>query len=197
MFLLPTCIADSWPWPLDGPTVIGWLTTVAYLVTAFLAYCVARSVRSDEVELRLFWTAIAVGFTFLAINQQLYFQTLFTAVLRCMSQASGWYEERRHNQALFIIALASSAVFLLAGALLYLRRVVPLIGIAVLGCAMVATFVLMRAATFHHEEDLIGIPLLGKTEADIFLEFPGIFLVACNAAWFLLKRDHKSPGLDN
>ena len=127
------------------------------------------------------------GFAFLAINQQLYFQTLFTAVLRCMSQASGWYEERRHNQALFIIALASSAVFLLAAALLYLRNVLPLIGIAVLGCLMVTTFILVRAATFHHEEELIGIPLLGKTEAELILKFPGTLLVACNAAWFLLK----------
>ena len=64
---------------------MAWLATVAFLVTACLGYGVARVVHSDEVKLRLFWIAVAAGFTFLAINQQLYLQTLFTAVLRCMS----------------------------------------------------------------------------------------------------------------
>ena len=77
-----------------------WLATVAYLVTAFLGYCVARSFHGAEVKLRLFWIAIAIGITSFAINQQVLFQTLFTAVLRCMSQASGWYEGRRHNKTL-------------------------------------------------------------------------------------------------
>ena len=188
MFLVQPCIADSWSPRIGDPTPLGWLTTFAYLVTAGLSWFTLRHARpSDSVEYRVFWALIAVGFAFLGVNKQLDLQTFATAVLKCVAQANGWYGERRHDQAIFIFGLVAGGSFLLLSAIWYFRQIYELIALALIGCALLAVFVMLRAATFNHEDELIGIPLLGTQTADALLELPGILLVAINGALLILK----------
>lgn len=133
---------------------------------------------------------MTVGFAFLGVNKQLDLQTLFTAAIRCVSEANGWYAERRQFQELFIIAAVAGGSLLLLSVPLYLRRTIRLVAPAVVGLVLVATFVVLRAASFNHEDELIGLTLPGAGKADV-LELSGIALVALNATQLILRRGSK------
>jgi phosphate/sulfate permease len=189
VFLVQQCIVENWSLRIGDPTLVGWLTAAAYFVTALLSYLTLQSARSNErIEYRRFWTLAAVGLAFLGANKQLDLQVLLTAAMRCVAQANGWYAERRQYQEFFIVGVMVGAVFLLLGALLYFRKTIQLIAPAFLGLLLLSTFVVLRAASFHHEEESIGIPLPETNTANALLELPGILLVALNAMQLLLRR---------
>ena len=188
MFTLYQCIADSWSPQVGDPTPLGWLTTVAYLLTALLScFALQCAPPNEDVKYRRFWTLMTLGFAFLSVNKQLDLQTLFTAAMRCVSRANGWYAERRQFQELFIIAAAAGGSLLLLSVPLYLRRTIRLVAPALVGLVLVATFVALRAASFNHEDELIGLTLPGVGKADV-LELSGIALVALNATQLILRR---------
>ena len=167
---------------------MGWLTTAAYLVTAALSYFARQTARSSEgPQFRYFWILMAGGFALLGVNKQLDLQMLFTAAMRCVAETSGWYAERRLYQEWFVVGLVLACGLLSVGALLSLRGTIHLIAPALLGTVLIIIFVVLRAASFHHGEESIGVPLPGTGMADKLLELPGIFLVALNATQVLLR----------
>ena len=93
--------------------------------------------------------------------------------------------------------LGAGGSFLLLSTIWYFRQIYELIALALIGCALLAVFVMLRAATFNHEDELIGIPLLGAQAADAPLELPGILLVAINGALLILKGlQSRADGVD-
>jgi hypothetical protein len=171
---------------------LGWLTTTAYLVTASLSYFVLQSAPpSDRAQYRYFWILMAGGFALLGFNKQLDLQTLFTAAMKCAAQAGGWYAERRLDQELFVVGLVLGCGLLFLSALLCLRGTIYLIAPALLGSALIIAFVVLRAASFYHEDELIGVPLPSTGLADALLELPGIGLVALNATQLILSSRGK------
>ena len=81
---------------------------------------------------------LAVGFVLLGVNKELDFHTLFTAAMKCVAQANGWYTERRQYQELFIIGMVVGGSLLLLSALLYFRRTIRLVALAFVGSALVS-----------------------------------------------------------
>ena len=188
--ILHQCVVDDWLARIGDPTPLGWLTAAAYLLTAVLSYFALQTAQlNDGAEYRRFWTLMVVGFAFLGINKELDVQTLFTAAMKCVAQANGWYAERRQYQELFIVGVVVGGSFVLLSALLYFWRTIRLVAPAFLGLTLVATFITLRAASFHHADVLIGVALLEASRADMLLELPGIVLVALNATLLILLRD--------
>jgi len=126
-----------------------------------------------------------VGFSFLGVNTQLDLQTFFTAFMRCVARANGWYAERRQYQHLFLVGLVLGVSVLLASAWIYFRRIIHLVAPALLGAALTGAFVIVRAASFHHEAEWIGIALPSAGNVYVLVELLGIFLVALNAMTLL------------
>lgn len=175
-----TCAFTQWSPGLGDNNLMGWLIVLAYLVAAVFsmraAVVIAGLEAADRRERRFWWIAGAI-MLFLAVNKQLDLQTLVTQIGRCHAQLSGWYDMRRIVQRDFILAIvAAGAVMLLVLAFL-LRGILERVWPALLGLAFVCLFVVVRAASFHHMDALLGTWVFG-VKMNWLLELPGPILVA-------------------
>ena len=169
----------NWTPGIGDPSLIGWLTVVLYLVTAFLCWRVARrlgftgaSVRSEAFV----WAAIAILFLALGINKQLDLQSAFTEIGRHVALKQGWYERREIVQLYFIEGVAAVCLLAAASLAVLIRKAPASAWLAVLGTGVVLTFVAIRAASFHHIDRFIGTTVLGL-RWNWILEIGGILIV--------------------
>jgi hypothetical protein len=184
--LLSTTADGRWHPSIGDPSLVGWITVLAYVTAALLAARSARAhgrpaAQADVAEARLlarFWWALACALLALGINKQLDLQTLFTQVLRDLAQAQGWYERRRPYQVAFIAAIA--VVGSLGTALLAysLRRVVRRVWLAVLGVGLLVSFVMIRAASIHQIDVLLK---QGAVRLNWILELGSVSLIGLSA----------------
>lgn len=179
-----TCAFTRWSPGLGDDTWVGWLTVAVYLVAAFVAARAARAI-DDSVtgsgRERVFWWITAAILLALAVNKQLDLQSLLTMVARCHAQLSGWYEDRRGVQELFIVLIEAAGVLSLALLALILRGILGRIWPALLGLGFVCLFVVIRAASFHHVDIFLGSSIAG-IKMNWLLELPGPTLIAL-VAW--------------
>ena len=89
----------NWQPEIGDPTLLGWITVVAYFVSAILCGMAVRSARARSDDSRAstkfeagFWTASMVIVASLGINKQLDIQTLFTETARELALVGGWYD---------------------------------------------------------------------------------------------------------
>src|SRR5688572_10329560 len=109
--------ADGWigRWSpgIGDPTVVGWLTVVAYLATAWLVFSVVKRTPSFLREARrerTMWLLLAFLFVALGVNKQLDLQSAVTELGRMMARDEGWYAERREVQREFVAFVALAAI---------------------------------------------------------------------------------------
>jgi hypothetical protein len=203
----------SWAPGIGDPTVVGWITVVAYLVAAGLCLRVYRRLPAPaaafgalvgavvalvpvfwaitgrarrlatlpaHARLRGLWLSLAILLLLLGINKQLDLQTALTEVGRILAHREGWYERRRVVQlALIVCVLLAGAcglraiVLLTRGSLRSMRAVLA-------GTLALVCFVVIRAASFHHVDILLGLRL-GGLKANWILELGGIAFVGFGA----------------
>lgn len=180
-----SCTTAAWQPRIGDPDATGWLTVLAYLLCFVLAAQVWRRLRGHRG--RSFWALIAVLMIFLAVNKQLDLQSALTALARCMAQAEGWYDSRRIVQVAFIAGLLWLMLSGLIIALHTLRGRLLRDGAALLGLAVLCSFVAVRAVGFHQMDALIGHRHLGVSTNYLF-ENTGLLLIALNAIALLLRR---------
>jgi hypothetical protein len=185
-----------WQPGIGDPTLIGWLTVAAYGLAAVLATRAALSQRreqdgrlapADRRRLVRFWIAVAVVMLVLGINKQLDLQSWFTQVARDLSKQGGWYEARRQVQLAFVAALACAGTVAIAMMGFRMRRVWRRVAGAVVGLGVVTTFVMIRAASFHHIDMLL---VSGPLPLNWTLELGGIGLIGLTA--WLAGRPRRS-----
>jgi hypothetical protein len=176
-----------WSPGIGDPTLRGWLTVGAYFVAALLALRAAWVIRkqtepalrpSDRRRLFAFWCLTAVVLLLLGVNKQLDLQSWLTQVMRDLAKEQGWYEARHHYQVMFVVAVAAAGVVGTLAMAIWLRRVLFRVGIALLGLGVLGTFVVARAASFHHLDALLHS---GPLALNWWAEFGGTSLVALNA----------------
>lgn len=173
-----TCAFTRWSPGLGDNHPMGWVTVGVYLLAALAAARAARGMGStapDGRERRFWWISFAV-LLFLAINKQLDLQSLVTMLARCHASLAGWYDDRRELQRAFIYAVAAGGVLAICLLALLLRGILGRVWPALLGLGFVCGFVLIRAASFHHMDGLIGTVALGM-RVNWLLELPGPLLV--------------------
>ncbi|TCD01869.1 hypothetical protein EYB45_10570 [Erythrobacteraceae bacterium CFH 75059] len=181
----------GWKASLAGADLADWVTVAAYLGTAALSAGAARQafLRRRPRE-RLFWLLVTGLLCFLGVNELLDLQTLLTDIGRANARAYGWYGNHRQVQYYFVLILSLIAV---AAGMLMLRltrRTPGSIRLALAGLVFIGLFVLLRAASFHHLDDLLGSGFKSFPLGS-FQEVFGIALVALAAA---LYRRRRSPG---
>ncbi len=181
--------AARWHPTIGDPTPMGWLTVAAYVGAA--ALCLATAARAGKSNVGpawLWWTA-TTAMTALAINKQLDLQSWLTEVAKDAALQQGWYEDRRRIQYAFVIAVAAVSVSGAAVAAWMLRRSVRQTWLVLLGLTAVVGYVVMRAASFHHFDELIAASPGGVRMNWVF-ELAAISLVAAGA-W---KAQRQSAG---
>jgi hypothetical protein len=175
-------LVGNWSPGIGDPTFVGWLTVLAYLAAAWRCLRAAQRLAPAAAGLaaarreRLVWMTLAALFVALGINKQLDLQSLFTEVGRKIAYRGGWYEERRQVQVVFILAVALVGMAGIVTSVRFVRHATLGARVAVLGTALVAAFLVIRAASFHHVDRFIGSRWLGL-KANWLLELGGIAVV--------------------
>ena len=160
-----SCLFEYWTPGIGDKSVIGWLTVFVYLTAAVLAFSRARDAYSAIMPapgaLKNFWLVLAGLLLLLAINKQLDLQSAVTALGRCMADAQGWYDDRQRVQLFFVGAIAVIGALSFVTALYFLRRHLRQQWMVVAGLFLLASFVIMRASSFHLMDALINARILG------------------------------------
>lgn len=189
--LLLEKIAKNWNPEIGDPTPIGWITVVAYFLTAaLLIFHIWESAKLYPEQLRshlLLLTGAFLILAFLGLNKQLDLQSLFTAVGRDVAQEQGWYDGRKKYQYAFIGILLAVSVVGFLGIIVLLRKVMSDHWLLLLGLLFLVTFVLVRASSVHMMDTIIGAEL-GKVKINWVLELGGIFIVAAGSVFSILRR---------
>lgn len=172
-----TCVNERWSPQIGDPSVLGWLTVLAYAVAALLSARCARVQPED----RRFWQVLALLLAALCVNKQLDLQSAMTATARCIALAEGWYDDRRPFQIRVIKTIVAAGFLGLCVAIWHFRAALPRIRLAMVGTALLVTFVAVRAVGFHDVDTLIGLHV-GPARMNWILELSGLVLITINAA---------------
>lgn len=179
------CASLRWSPGIGDPSVMGWATVAAYIVTAMLCFLAPTKARS-HTEAR-FWILVGIFLLALALNKQLDLQSALTALGRCVSQQQGWYGSRRAIQREFIVVLLTGSAFVGVAMVWLLRSVLGRIWLALAGVMIVMTFIAVRAVSFHHMDAILNIRI-HDIRANWILELSGLVLISLNAVALRLRR---------
>ena len=181
---------NQWLDSISHADAADWITVAGYLVASYLCARARRvaSLRAAERE-RQFWSATTGLLLFFAVNELLDLQTLLTALGRSQAKAHGWYEQRKTGQLIFIIALTGATVLLGAAGVWLTRNLHRAVRLAVGGLGFIALFVLVRAASFHHADALLGSGWRFFNWGSV-QEIAGVLIVAASAEIYC--RDARS-----
>ena len=185
--------AITWRPRFGDPTPMDWCITGGYLAASVICFVAARREGVTEpgasrYSVR-FWLALAAMMLALGLNKQLDLQTLMTQMGREIAHSGGWYGERRVIQAAFAFnCVVLGAVFAGIGLRMIWGQKLSAY-LAYLGVVFLVTFVVIRAASFHHIDTfLYRLPLLGN-RVNFGLEFGGVLLVVIGGLLSLLKTE--------
>lgn len=166
---------------------MGWVTVAFYLLAAWLCWkasCAARSHNNRPDNNGRLWIYIALLLLFLGINKQLDLQSALTEAGRILAHANGWYEQRHLVQRVFIGSITVLGVTIFIVGVYAARKEFREMLLALLGVAWLITFVLIRAASFHHVDRFIGLEL-GSLKMNWLLELGGIALILIGAISYI------------
>ena len=176
----------GWSPQIGDPTLWGWLTVVNYFGAFFFASCATR------VDWRHanFWIFVSLAMMALGINKQLDLQGLLTAVGREVAFQHDWYNDRRIFQKWFIELIAAGAMAILAVLIFTGRKAGKPVLLATAGITLTTSFVIARAASFHHMDELLSLTFVALKMNHI-LENTGIVLVMAGAISAIASSKHR------
>lgn len=150
-------VLEYWQKAIFDADAADWITVAAYFITALL--CLRAS---DWAKLRgalreaRFWWFSSILLVLLGINELLDLQALLTAVGKAHAQAYGWYEDRRQVQYVFVLALGAAGIITGIAILWLTQRMAKPVQVALVGFLFIAVFILLRAISIHHVDELLG-----------------------------------------
>ncbi len=165
-----------WRPGIGDPSLMGWITVAAYAFAAVLAW---RAWSRDHNRV---WLGVTVLMAFLCVNKQFDLQSLFTDIGRVFARRDGWYEKRRVFQKIFVTGVLAGSGCLVAWVAWKCRAFIAGHKLLVAGLFFLLTFIVVRAASFHHVDVFLKSTSAGGLRMNWILELSGIALVAL-AAW--------------
>jgi hypothetical protein len=107
-------------------------------------------------------------------------------VARQWARAGGWYQHRRILQAIFILGITLAGLAGIWKLAMEFRSSGRAVKGAIFGLSLTLIFVLIRAASFHHVDQILRLELLGARAHFLFETF-GIGIVAMSAFTYRRK----------
>ena len=170
----------DWEPGIGDPTFLGWFTVVAYVSAAFLCWLAAMRAQAVDRRAYGFWLIFTGFMLMLGINKQLDVQSLFTAMLKQFAKSTGWYEDRRIFQFIFIFVIGFFGIAFAILAWIWTNRTLPQHRLSLVGGIFLLCFIVIRAASFHHFDEILGRPV-AFLRINHILELGGIACVALGA----------------
>ena len=137
---------------------------------------ISGEIRLEQLSQLRFWLGLGVVICCLGINKQADLQSLLTLYGRGILHDAGLYEARRAIQVAFIgiVMLVAALITLLT---LKMVRTCPWpCQLAAIGLGLQSTFVVIRAASFHHMDRLLGLQL-ADLKINLLLESIGLITI--------------------
>jgi hypothetical protein len=160
----------------QGP--LAWFVVAGYFASAFLAFRAGSAAAGRE---RAFWLVTAVAMVLLGINKQLDLQADLTDVARAAAHSEGWYGWRRDLQGVFLLFMAVGATVVAVLLWRWLRAASSSAKVAAMGLVILLAFIFVRAASFHHIDHWVTVPVAGL-RSGWWLELLGIAVIGSAAA---------------
>jgi hypothetical protein len=170
----------TWHPQLDNPNFLGWSVVAAYLLAAVSCGWVASKTNKSVAEESKIWWWLAIVLLFLGINKQLNLQTLMIVIGRRAALANGWYQRRRLVQVVFCAVFALFGLGLMVFFAARAKRFVVENRLAFAGLVVLLFFVVLRASTINHANELFSVELKDEHWAWV-LEVCGSVLIALSA----------------
>ncbi len=191
---------ERWYWGLGDPSPGAVIVTGLYLLTALT--CLIAGTRrhfvkkfevTDEASAgspAWFWLGLAFVCLCLGINKQADFQSLLTLYGRDILRRADLYDLRREIQVVFILLVTGTACVSVLTVLWYVRRWRWACRIATIGLGVQAAFIVIRAASFHHVDRLLGVQLsaFAGVKLNLLLESSGLCIMLAAALSALPRR---------
>ena len=177
----------NWSPGIGDPTIGGWVTVALYALVAWACHRMLRRERLQQVVLsgneRLIWRVLMVGMIALGINKQLDLQSAFTEMARVLAYEQGWYDNRRQYQQAFIAAMPVAGLTALTAMMVLVWHAPAPTLWACAGAAGLLVFVVVRAASFHHVDEILDWRL-GLVPLNWVLEMGSLMVIG----WSAIKR---------
>ena len=186
-------LMGRWHPTIGDPDFMGWFTVASYCTCALAAAMACRVHRKADRRSLFFWSLICLLMILLGINKQLDLQSLFTEVGRQVARAQGWYGRRRTVQFWFIVAFGTVALAAFLSVTVIMRDLCRRFMLALTGLFFLITFVVTRAASFHHFDEMLGLRLYGA-KMNWVLELTGIFTVTAAALQEVVRYKKRRAG---
>lgn len=155
-------LIGSWSPGIGDPTIGGWLTVFLYAAAAAAIWMLLKQVDfSRQKPEQLVWRGLLLGMVFLGINKQLDLQGALTELGRIAAHQQGWYDNRRQFQEAFIAGAGILGLTLLATLIVLARDTHGATQSALAGGFALLVFIMIRAASFHHVDQLLGLDFAG------------------------------------
>jgi hypothetical protein len=191
--LVAVVVGGEWRPGIGDPTVMGWVTVVAYLAASYACWRTAAAERRISERNPWFWRIFAVLLLLLGINKQLDLQSLITVIGRKMAAKQGWYQERKVYQAAFIAGVAVVGVLSVIGLGWMVRKSLRRLGLALAGGVFLVSFVVIRASSFHKIDQLLKMNF-GGLRWNWILELGGIACIGISAIQNLRTAQKRIEG---
>ncbi len=186
-------MSEHWVFGANDNDWVGWGITIAYFAAAALCFICGRRAGGPRHDVggreQLLWWCVGMAVLLLGINKQVDLQTPLRDIGRAMAEAEGWYGYRRTVQGWFVAATAIGAIgaLILAGS--EMRRCWRQHVLLYAGVVILAGFVVLRAATFHHVREAIkwSSPV---HNAKYVMEAAGIACIGLSALTAIRRRQY-------
>ena len=174
-----------WYWGLGDPDAGAVVVTGLYLITSIACLLAARQLsrlhsqalrRFDPKSEATFWLVLAFIMFLLGINKQADLQSLITLYGRDLLKYVGLYHVQRTIQIVFIATVAIIAMISVLISLWSVRRWTWPSHFASLGLGIQAAFIVIRAASFHHVDSLLG-QRMASVKINLIVESIGLLLM--------------------
>jgi hypothetical protein len=167
---------------------LAWFVVAAYFTGALLAFRAGSAADGRE---RILWLGTSVTLILFGINKQLDVQADLTWAAKVAAHRGGWYELRRGVQGLFLLLIAIGgtgfAIFLWR----WLREASSSAKVGAIGLVILLAFIVIRAASFHHVDHWVTIPVAGM-RSGWWLELLGIAVISSAAASYRGRPEKSS-----
>ncbi|MEO8455306.1 MAG: hypothetical protein ABI454_09110 [Sphingomicrobium sp.] len=158
--------------------LLAWFVVAGYVIAALLAVRAGSAAGGRE---RSLWRGIALTLLLLGINKQLDLQSDLTDIARAAAHSEGWYGWRRDVQGVFLLLMAIGTIAVAMLLWRGLRKATASAKVAAMGLLILLAFIFLRAASFHHIDYWVTIPIAGM-RSGWWLELLGIAVIGSAAA---------------
>jgi len=175
---------------MGGANPFGVLAFAGYLLAMLLSWMAAvRFARvrpagraGDQARARtLTWALVGLSMLALALSKAFHVEAAITEHFRLSAEHGGWYEDRRSEQAIYLIAGLGFATPVLIGLLVLCRKAgeAALLAFGVALCLFV--FVGLRMVSYHDVDAMLSAGV-GQFRVSNMVELVGIVVIAVSAA---------------